>query len=236
MFTPDGPSFRELTVQAMSSVEHGYDLLAPKFDATPFRTSTRLLTATTQALRPLGPFTTGLDVCCGTGAGLEVLESLCTERVAGVDFSTGMLSAAREAHPEATLIRADALSLPFAPSFDLAISLGAFGHFLPEDRPRIFTQIHASLRPGGLLAFPQPAPPRVGSRAYWTLWAFDAVMRVRNALWRPSFVMYYRTWPLADVLHDLQDAGFEVTLHPMESLGRREDGSPACRLVAARRT
>lgn len=34
MFTPQGPSLRELTVQALSSVEHGYDLLADKFDAT----------------------------------------------------------------------------------------------------------------------------------------------------------------------------------------------------------
>ncbi|WP_406863990.1 class I SAM-dependent methyltransferase [Streptomyces sp. HUAS MG47] len=235
MYSEDGPSFRELTVQALSSVEHGYDLLAPKFDATPFRTSDRLLQATTDALKELGPFATGLDVCCGTGAGLSVLESVCTDRVTGVDFSTGMLEKAKQARPNATLIRADALSLPFRDSFDLAISLGAFGHFLPRDRPRVFTEIHASLRPGALLAFPQPAPPRVGSREYWTLWAFDAVMRVRNAIWSPPFVMYYRTWPLTDVLHDLQNAGFEVDLYPMEALGRRDDGSPACRLVAARK-
>ena len=29
MFSPEGPSLRELAVQALSSVEHGYDLLAP---------------------------------------------------------------------------------------------------------------------------------------------------------------------------------------------------------------
>ncbi|MCM2386961.1 SAM-dependent methyltransferase, partial [Streptomyces sp. CWNU-1] len=43
MFTSSGPTFRELTVQALSSIERGYDLLAPKFDATPFRTPDRLL-------------------------------------------------------------------------------------------------------------------------------------------------------------------------------------------------
>ena len=235
MFTPQGPSFRELAVQALSSVEHGYDLLATKFDATPFRTSDRVLTAVTDTLRPLGPFATGLDLCCGTGAGLSVLEEVCTDRVTGIDFSAGMLEEARQAHPTATLIRADALTLPFTPSFDLAVSFGAFGHFLPRDRPRLFAQLHASLRPGGLLAFPQPAPARVGSRDYWTLWSFDAVMRVRNALWRPKFVMYYRTFRLADVVRDLRETGFEVTLHPMEGLGFREDGSPVCRLVAARK-
>lgn len=60
-------------------------------------------------------------------------------------------------------------------------------------------------------------------------------MRVRNALWRPPFVMYYRTFRLADVRARLEDAGFEVTLSPVEPLGDREDGSPRCRLVVARK-
>jgi hypothetical protein len=38
VFSPGGPSVRELAVQALSSVEGGYDLLAPKFGCTPFRT------------------------------------------------------------------------------------------------------------------------------------------------------------------------------------------------------
>ncbi|MER6097635.1 methyltransferase domain-containing protein [Streptomyces sp. NPDC001728] len=235
MFTPQGPTLRELTVQALSSVERGYDLLAEKFDATPFRTSDRLLTSVTESLEALGPFTSGLDVCCGTGAGLGVLRSVCAGRVTGVDFSTGMLDGARLAHPGATLVRADALALPFGPVFDLAVSFGAFGHFLPDAQRTLFAQVHASLRPGGTFAFPLPAPPPVGSRLYWALWGFDATMRVRNAVLRPPFVMYYRTFRLADVRTRLTDAGFEVTLTPMESLGRREDGSPRCRLVVARK-
>ncbi|MFF4871262.1 class I SAM-dependent methyltransferase [Streptomyces sp. S1] len=235
MFTPQGPSLRELTVQALSSVEHGYDLLAATFDATPFRTSDRLLDAVTRTLETLGPFDSGLDVCCGTGAGLGVLRAVCAGRVTGVDFSTGMLAEARRAHPDAELVRADALALPFGPVFDLAVSFGAFGHFLPDEQHALFTRVHASLRPGGTFAFPLPAPPRVGSRAYWTLWGFDAVMRVRNALWRPPFVMYYRTFRLADVRARLEAAGFDVSLVPVESLGRLEDGSPRCRLVVARK-
>ncbi|WP_030686621.1 class I SAM-dependent methyltransferase [Streptomyces globisporus] len=235
MFTPQGPSLRELAVQALSSVEHGYDLLAGKFDATPFRTSDRLLDAVADTLEALGPFGPGLDVCCGTGAGLGVLRSVCAGRVTGVDFSTGMLARAREAHPDADLVRADALALPFAPAFDLAVSFGAFGHFLPAAQRALFAQVHAALRPGGTFAFPLPAPPPVGSRLYWTLWGFDAAMRVRNALWRPPFVMYYRTFRLADVRTRLEESGFEVTLVPIEPLGRLEDGSPRCRLVVARK-
>ncbi|MFF5970933.1 class I SAM-dependent methyltransferase [Streptomyces sp. NPDC012769] len=235
MFSPEGPTLRELTRQALSSVEHGYDLLADKFDATPFRTSDRLLTAVAEALDPLGPFDSGLDVCCGTGAGLGVLRSACAGRITGVDFSAGMLAEARRAHPAATLVRADALALPFAPVFDLAVSFGAFGHFLPADQRTLFAQVHASLRPGGVLAFPLPAPPPVGSAPYWMLWGFDAVMRVRNALWRPPFVMYYRTFRLADVRARLEDVGFRVELLPIGSLGFRDDGSPHCRLVVARK-
>ncbi|QGV82087.1 class I SAM-dependent methyltransferase [Streptomyces ficellus] len=242
MFTPHGPTLGELANQALSSTQTGYDLLAPKFDHTPYRTPDRLLGAVADTLRPLGPFRAGLDVCCGTGAGVGVLRELCHERVTGVDFSTGMLHRARAAHAgapggpaEVTWVRADARALPFRASFDLAVSFGAFGHFLPAERPRLFAGVHRALRPGGRFVFPLPAPPPVGSRAYWELWAFDAAMRVRNLLWRPRFIMYYRTFRLTDVLTELTGAGFTVELSPLEEFGRRSDGSPYCRTVTAHR-
>ncbi|MET9800940.1 class I SAM-dependent methyltransferase [Streptomyces sp. NPDC006368] len=241
MFTPKGPTLRELAVQALSSTEHGYDLLAPRFDETPFRTPDRVLDAVTDALRPHGPFRAGLDVCCGTGAGVRVLRELCRSTVTGVDFSAGMLTEARAAHPGTAAgpdrhwVRADARALPFRDTFDLAVSFGAFGHFLPRERPVLFRQVYASLRPGGLFAFPVAAPPPVGSTAYWALWGFDAAMRVRNLLWRPRFIMYYRTFRLADVLDDLARTGFTTGLTPLPALGTRADGTPRCRLVVARR-
>ncbi|MDH6121783.1 ubiquinone/menaquinone biosynthesis C-methylase UbiE [Kitasatospora sp. GAS204A] len=235
MFSPQGPSLRGLVVQALSSVEHGYDLLAPTFDHTPFRTPDSILDATADALRPLGPFGEALDVCCGTGAGLRVLEPLCQGRITGVDFSVGMLAGARGAHPGAEWVRADARALPFAEAFDLAVTFGALGHFLPTERRALFAGVHRALRPGGLFAFPITAPPRITSPGYWVLAGFDAVMRVRNAVWRPPFVMYYRTCPLQALRTDLAAAGFTVTTAPLEDLGRREDGSPRCRLVLARR-
>ena len=87
MFSPEGPSLRELAVQALSSVERGYDLLAPKFDHTSFRTPDSVLDSVARALRRSGPFDAGLDLCCGTGAGVEVLARVCRESVTGVDFS-----------------------------------------------------------------------------------------------------------------------------------------------------
>lgn len=244
MFSDQGPSFRELAVQALSSVDRGYDLLAPKFDHTPFRTPDVFLDAVADALGPLGPFDAGLDVCCGTGAGVRALRPLCRERITGVDFSAGMLAAARAADtgrgaadgPEPEWVRADVRALPFAGDFDLAVSFGAFGHFLPAERPRLFAEVRRALRPGGLFAFPVTAPPPVDSALHWALLGFDAGMRVRNLVWRPQFVMYYRTFPLRAVLDDLGGAGFTVTHTPLEEFGRRADGSPRCRLVLARST
>ncbi|MEU9453347.1 class I SAM-dependent methyltransferase [Streptomyces sp. NPDC048277] len=239
MFSPEGPSLRELAVQALSSVEHGYDLLAPKFDHTPFRTPDSVLEAAAKALTPLGPFEDGLDLCCGTGAGLDVLAQVCRNGVTGVDFSAGMLDVARRLPPpegpDVHWVQADARSLPFGPAFDLVVSFGAFGHFLPRELPGLFDQVHSVLRPGGTFAFPVLAPPRPTSPGFWMLLGFDAVMRVRNALWRPPFVMYYRAFRLGEVLRELERAGFATDLYPLPEFGDRGDGSPRARLVAARK-
>ncbi|MEV8123582.1 class I SAM-dependent methyltransferase [Streptomyces sp. NPDC085944] len=239
MFSSEGPTLRELAVQALSSVERGYDLLAPKFDHTPYRTPDRVLDAVARALEPMGPFPAGLDLCCGTGAGVGVLARVCRRSVTGVDFSAGMLEVARRRvpppGPAVSWVRADARALPFGPAFDLVVSFGAFGHFLPRELPGLFGQVRSVLRPNGCFAFPVAAPPRPGSAGYWTLLGFDAAMRVRNALWRPPFVMYYRTFRLGDVGRELSRAGFRADLHALPEFGHRPDGSPRARLVVARR-
>jgi SAM-dependent methyltransferase len=238
MFSPEGPSLRELAVQALSSVERGYDLLAPKFDHTPFRTPDSVLDSVARALKRTGPFDAGLDLCCGTGAGVGVLARVCRESVTGVDFSAGMLDVARErvrpAGPRVDWVRADARALPFGPAFDLVVSFGAFGHFLPGELPGLFGQVRAVLRPGGCFAFPVVAPPRPGSLGYWMLLGFDVVMRVRNAVWRPPFVMYYRAFRLGEVRGELERAGFRVELVALPEFGSRGDGSPRVRMVVAR--
>jgi SAM-dependent methyltransferase len=167
---------------------------------------------------------------------MRVLEPLCQGRITGVDFSTGMLAQARSAHPDAEWVRADVRALPFAEAFDLAVSFGALGHFLPAERPALFAGVYRALRPGGLFAFPIGAPQPITAGGYWALLGFDLAMRVRNAVWRPPFVMYSRTGGPRAVRNDLTATGFTVTTVPLTALGRREDGSPRYRLVLARRT
>lgn len=293
MFSPEGPTVRELAVQALSSVEHGYDLLAPKFDRTPFRTPDAVLDAVGSVLERTGPYGDGLDLCCGTGAGAGVLARVCRSTVTGVDFSAGMLAVARHRHgrsgdagatgargtdawvadvrdaggrapdartpddrppaarpmdvpgagpggdrgpgPRPAWVRADARALPFRAAFDLVVSFGALGHFLPAELPALFGQVREVLRPGGVFALPVFAPPPPRSRAFWVLLGFDAVMRVRNAVWRPPFVMYYRAFRFGDVLRELERAGLRTELHALPGFGRRADGSPRARLIMARR-
>ncbi|MFF5446802.1 class I SAM-dependent methyltransferase [Streptomyces sp. NPDC012888] len=244
MFAPQGPSVRELAVQALSSTQRGYDLLAPKFDRTPFRTPDRMLDAVEETLaRHEGGFGAGLDVCCGTGAATGMLRRLCRDRVTGVDFSAGMLAEAERRHtatgsgPAVDFVRADARALPpaLAGSYDLAVSFGAFGHFLPDERPALFGGVHAALRPGGVFAFPIGAPQPLTSPGFWLTAGFDAVMRVRNALWRPAFVMYYRTFPFGGVREDLHRTGFTVETLPLHHFGHRPDGTPRWRLLLARK-
>ncbi len=239
MFTPQGPTLGELAVQALSSVERGYDLLAPKFDHTPFRTPDAMLDAVTLAVRELGTFDSGLDLCCGTGAGMGVLRQVCRQRVTGVDISAGMLAVGRNAFPadpggpHVEWVRGDARALPFGPVFDLVTSFGAFGHFLPREWPGMFAQVHSVLRPGGRFAFPVAAPAPTGSLRFLAMLAFDTAMRVRNLLWRPPFVMYYLPFQPARVREELVRAGFCVRLHDLPRLGRLPDGSPCYRLVVA---
>jgi SAM-dependent methyltransferase len=237
MFHPRGPSIRELAAQALSSTQRGYDLLAPKFDYTPFRTPEAVLEAVAARLEPAGPFDEALDLCCGTGAGMAILRPLC-RRVVGVDFSRGMLLAGRRALSDApegaplSWVRGDALALPFCPAFDLVVSFGAFGHFLPGDQPLLVAEVAGVLRPGGRFVFVTAEVPRAWSARWWLGHAFNGVMHVRNVLVSPPFVMYYLTFLLPDALRLLEEAGLTCDVR---RLGAAPGAPGDLRLVTATR-
>ncbi len=215
MFHPRGPTFRELGRQALSSTEHGYDLLAPKFDYTPFRTPDAVVTATLALLADDPPYTV-LDLCCGTGAGLRGLLEVARGPVVGLDLSRGMLAeAARQlkSEPQAArirLVRAEVLEPPFCESFDAATCFGAFGHILARDEPRFIASIHRLLKPGGQFVFPTMIRPPFWSPGVWLARGFNLMMRLRNLLPGPPFIMYYLTFMLPRVQVQLERQGFEV--------------------------
>lgn len=222
MFHKNGPTFWELAVQALSSTERGYDLLAPKFEFTPFRTPDVILDRVGQYLATLGPIPSALDICCGTGAAMRMLRPLCRDCVVGLDVSAGMLSEARRLSADAPgtaaleFVRGDALAMPFDRAFDLAVSFGAFGHILTKDEPRFVAEIARVLKPGGRFVFVTAYMPPLWSPVYWLARGFNAAMHVRNALWSPPFIMYYLTFMMPEVKQLLEGNGFEVELPQIE--------------------
>jgi SAM-dependent methyltransferase len=223
MFHPRGPTFLELARQALSSTDRGYDLIAPKFDYTPFRTPDAMLEIAAARTAERGEARRGLDLCCGTGAAIRWFRPVCTEAIFGIDRSAGMLEEARRRLADAPgsaeihLVRGDALSLPFRRELDLVTCFGAFGHILEEDEPRFVDAIAGALAPGGRFVFVTGEMPPITSPERWMARGFNAVMRVRNAVLKPEFIMYYLTFLLPGCKRLLESRGFEVeVLSPFE--------------------
>lgn len=204
MYHPDGPTLWELAEQALSSTDRGYDLLAPKFDYTPFRTPDVLLERAAELVRQKGGTANhGLDLCCGTGAGLRWFRPLCTQTITGIDRSQGMLDVARDRLEDAAgdapveLVQGDAMRTPFeSRRFGLITCFGAFGHILQEDEPDFCREVARLLEPGGRFVFITSERPPLWAPELWIARGFNAVMRVRNKLIKPEFIMYYLTFLL----------------------------------------
>lgn len=212
MFHPEGPTVFELLRQSLSSTERGYDLLAPKFDRTPFRTPEVVLEPAFGRVRECGDVDRSLDLCCGTGAALPWLDAMTRVQVVGLDRSAGMLSEARRRletlSERVTLVRGDAVDMPFTGSFDLVTCFGAFGHIQRTEERRFVRSIYRALSPGGRFAFVTAEKPGWTRPSRWLFAGFNQAMRLRNAIIKPEFVMYYLTFTLGQALPLLADQGF----------------------------
>lgn len=97
-----------------------------------------------------------VDIFCGRGQNLVVLEELGFRNLEGVDLSANLLG--RYQGP-ARMIEADCRSLPFAPSTkDVIVVQGGLHHLprLAEDLPKTLDSVAASLKPGGLFVMVEP--------------------------------------------------------------------------------
>jgi SAM-dependent methyltransferase len=221
VFHPQGPTFWELARQALSSTEHGYDLLAPKFDFTPFRTPDEILDGISKVLGSSKSVDDGLDIACGTGAAIRILRPLCRRRVVGIDFSQGMLdqasknvaAASDEQSCPVELVQGEILNLPFENEFDLAVTVGSLGHVPRGKESEFVGQVVKALRPGGRFALVTANMPPLTSPAWWAARTFNGAMHLRNLLVRPPFIMFYLTFLLPETKRLLEEHGLNVEVH-----------------------
>ncbi|MBB4746323.1 class I SAM-dependent methyltransferase [Actinoplanes lobatus] len=100
-----------------------------------------------------------LDIGCGTGRALPALSAAAgpTGRVLGLDFTPGMLEAARKAgrDDDATLVLADARRLPVAEASTDVIFAAGLVHHLPDPLAGL-AELARITRPGGVLAIFHP--------------------------------------------------------------------------------
>ncbi len=161
-----------------------------------------------QIVAPLKPGYRVLEVGCGTGGVLRVLEECCRGgTVVGMDpFAEGLRQARRRA--PSLLVQADIHDPPFGEPFDLIGVFDVLEH-VPDDLAALRT-LSRMLAPGGALLLTVPAHP--------SLWSyFDEASR------------HARRYLLGDVRERLELAGFEIeylshfmaSIFPLLWLGRR---------------
>ena len=132
----------------------------------------------------LRPGDAAVDVACGTGKVSTALRRVVgpTGRVAGLDFSPGMIDRARRERPSApnlSFVVGDALDLPLDDdSFDAATI--AFGMRNLPDYARGFSEMTRVVRPGGRVVCLEISRPRsVLGRAiqHWFDWIVPIIGR-----------------------------------------------------------
>ncbi|HUF86775.1 MAG TPA: methyltransferase domain-containing protein [Thermohalobaculum sp.] len=145
---------------------------------------------------PAGPGARLLDVGCGTGAFLAAVRAAHADaRLAGVDLSPAMLTAARRRLPsDVALEVASAEALPFPRAgFDTVVSISAF-HFFRAPRAAL-GEMRRVLRPGGTLVLTDWCGDYLACRL------LDRLLRLRD----PA---HFRTYGSAGFGALIEDAGF----------------------------
>lgn len=137
-----------------------------------------------------------IEVACGTGFGLDLLDRLGVAAVGG-DLTGENLQRARAHLPSAQLVQHDALRLPYRDNATATVACLEAIYYLP-DLEGFITEAARVLRPGGRLLVTAPNPrrpgfnPSPGSTSYPTV--ADLVMLFRTAGLEPRI---YGAFPWA---------------------------------------
>jgi demethylmenaquinone methyltransferase/2-methoxy-6-polyprenyl-1,4-benzoquinol methylase len=214
------------------AVEDMFDRIAPRYDLLnrllTFRMDVGWRRHTVRALE-LTPGARVLDLACGTGDLCRELQRGGLQPI-GVDFSAGMLQAARTNAP---LVRADALRLPVADGTVDGITCGfALRNFAAL--PPFLAECARVLRPDGRFAFLDVAEPASPSlRWVHGVWFRKVVPFVGGLLsdrrayaYLPASTAYLP--PTAELVSLVAHHGFE-------QVSRRTFGAGAAQLITGTR-
>lgn len=167
-----------------------------------------------------------LDICCGTGDQLRLLESGTLELV-GVDNSEAMLARARKNCGEHTVLHlTDATQLDFPPGhFDCAILSFALHDKHPTQRDLIFSHAKKSVAQGGSLIVTDYSKEASGLKGFLL---GDLLIPVVERLAGKDHYRNYLSWQ--------RDGGIESFLQRrsdrVDIISRRFGGSVFCCVVA----
>jgi demethylmenaquinone methyltransferase/2-methoxy-6-polyprenyl-1,4-benzoquinol methylase len=161
-----------------------FDRIAGRYDAMNSVMSAGLhhrWRARTVDMAEVGPGSSALDVCCGTGdLALELRRRIgAGGRVVGLDFSAPMLELAerKSAGLGAAVewVQGNALELPFADATFDAATVG-FGVRNVADLPRAISEMARVVRPGGRVAILEiTTPQRPPLKWFFSVW-FDRIV------------------------------------------------------------
>ncbi|MFB7252310.1 class I SAM-dependent methyltransferase [Microbacterium sp. NPDC056234] len=132
--------------ERLDAVRRAFDARAATYDESRMH---RSLAAAVAAYADLDGVVDVLDVATGTGLVLRALHDRAVDlRMTGADISTEMLDVARDAHPDAVWLEADAAALPVPDrSTDLITCVTAL-HAIPDTRSAL-AEWRRILRPEG---------------------------------------------------------------------------------------
>jgi 2-polyprenyl-3-methyl-5-hydroxy-6-metoxy-1,4-benzoquinol methylase len=140
-----------------------------------------------------------LDLGCGCGVPVARALAAAGHQVTGVDISDVQIERARTLVPDATLLRADATEVDFAPaSFHAVVCLYALIHLPLVEQPALIKRIRTWLRPSGLVLGTVGADAWTGTTVGW-LGGATAMW------WSQADAGTYRRW--------FDQAGLTITEH-----------------------
>lgn len=206
----------ELVKLFFSSVEEGYDLVAPRFDCTPLRTPDFILSSLAGHIGSPESIGSALDICCGTGVAVKILRPICRERVVGIDISQKLLDIARKntievkGYASIEFVHCNVLDMSFDKEFDVAVCFGGLCHIPKEDKSGFIKRVYSALKPGGRFIFFTYNTPRIWSARYWLYFGINTAARIRNLFMRTKFTFNKLSFVLPNVKTFLESYGFCV--------------------------